>query len=324
MKRLYLFVSVIFGCLDVFAQSVYMHEAQEEAEGTSIFDAVWGAIIFFGIIWVIGQISDSYNKKKELQRKLAWEKEIKIKIEEDKRKAEILKKERDAFAKSLICKNTIEVADFNAVDLGLRNDFVRPLFATENLGAKNQFDNGLIYRWGSNKPARMEELSYEEGCPLRMKTLEELELISCVYGSYRRQFEYDAASKERNGLWHTPDIEEIENLLNNCEWQYIDKYDITGWKVIGPNGNFIFIPIDKNNDRHILLTSSASFDEKKEYECEIGKAKYAQFLEIYRKYEHINSCKIVEFSRFASGYIRPITYGEDHWPGSIITEYEYE
>lgn len=323
MKRSFLLVFTIFGWIDVFAQSVYMHEAQEESEGTNIFDAIWGFILFLLIIWLISKISDGYSKKKELQRKLAWEKEIETKREEEKRKAEKIKKERDVFVKTLICKNTIEVADFNAVDLGLGDDFGNPLFATENLGAKNQFENGIIYGWGMNKPARMQELSYNmEPCPLKMKTLEELELISWDYGSYKGEFEYDAASKERNGLWHTPDIEEIEYLLNNCEWLYIDKYDITGWKVIGPNGNFIFIPIDKNCDRHVLLTSSASFDEEKECSTELGKTKYAQFLEINKKLESSISCRIIELDRLRVGYIRPITYGEDNWPGSIITEYE--
>lgn len=122
-----------------------------------------------------------------------------------------------------------------------------------------------------------------------------------------------------SGLWMTPNNDELDELLTKCNWQYVDKFDITGWKVTVPNGNFIFIPVDKNNDYHILLTSLASFDESKENSTELGRTKFAQFLELYVKSDIVQTVKVKELDRLRVGYIRPATYGEKRRPGSTIT-----
>lgn len=322
MKRYIISILTIVLCICANAQSVYMHEAQEESEGSSFFEALLGFGIFVGVIWLISKISDEYSSKKEAKRKYLREQELKKRREEEKVREAKIKIERDKFAQTLICKNTIEVGGFTAVDLGLGDEFGNPMFADKNLGANNQFENGNIYGWGMNHPAKEQTLaSYNmEPCPIRLKTLEELECISGGYGSYKGEFDFDAASQEINGLWFTPDNDEIDELLSKCNWQFIEKFDIVGWKVTGPNGNFIFIPVNKNNQHHVLLTSLASFDEEKENSTENGRTKFAQFIEIYAKYEDQQFPKIIELDRLRVGYIRPVTYGEDNWPGSIITE----
>lgn len=321
MKRNALLLLSQLISVNIWAQSVYMHEAQEESEGTNIFDTLLGFAIFASIIWLISKISENYNNKKKAQREKEWELEIKRKVEEDREREKQRKIERDRFVQTLICKNTVEVGGFEAVDLGLGDEFANPMFATMNLGATNQFENGRVYGWGMNRPAKRQELSYNmEPCPIRLETLEELEVISGGYGSYKGEFEYDAASKEMNGLWWTPDNDELNELLTKCNWKFVDKFDISGWKVTGPNGNFIFIPVDKNNEYHVLLTSLASFDESKENSTKLGRTKFAQFLELYVKYDSVQTVKVKELDRLRVGYIRPVTYGEDNWPGSIITE----
>lgn len=69
-----------------------------------------------------------------------------------------------------------------------------------------------------------------------------------------------------------------------------------------------------------MLTSSASFDEGKEESTQLGRTKFAQFLELYAKFQNKQAAKIIELDRLRIGYIRPVTYGEDNWQGSIITE----
>lgn len=239
MKRLYyITMFVLLGWIHTFAQSVYMHEAQEEASESNFIDTLFGFAIFVSVICVISKISDNYKNRKEIKRKIEWEKEIQKKIEEEKIA-------RDKFAQSLTCKNTIDVGGFQAIDLGLGDEFGNPMFATMNLGAKSQFENGSIYGWGMNRPAQLQKLSSYgmEPCPIKLKTLEELEIISGGYGSYKGEFDYDAASKEMNGLWFTPDSDELNELMNKCDWQFIDKFDIVGWKVTGPNSNLIFSPL---------------------------------------------------------------------------------
>lgn len=312
MKKIYIILIVLLSRLKIIAQSVYMHEAQEDAEGSSFLDVLLGFVIFVGIISVINKIIENYESKEDAKRKKKWDQEVKERIEKERIKEYERNNARDKFAQTLICRNIVEVGDFPAVDLGLGDHL---MFATKNLGASNQFENGGIYGWGMNRPAERQELiSFNmEPCPIKLKSFED-------FDSYKGEFDFDAASKEINGLWFTPDKDEISELLSKCDWQFIDKFDIVGWKVTGPNGNFIFLPIDRKNEHHVLLTSSASLDESKEVSTQIGKTKFAQFLEIYSKCQGEQVVKIIELDRLRVGYIRPVTYGEDDWPGSFITE----
>ena len=51
MKRNALLLLSQLISVNIWAQSVYMHEAQEESEGTNIFDTLLGFAIFASIIW---------------------------------------------------------------------------------------------------------------------------------------------------------------------------------------------------------------------------------------------------------------------------------
>ena len=116
MKRNALLLLSQLISVNIWAQSVYMHEAQEESEGTNIFDTLLGFAIFASIIWLISKISENYNNKKKAQREKEWELEIKRKVEEDREREKQRKIERDRFVQTLICKNTVEVGGFDAVD----------------------------------------------------------------------------------------------------------------------------------------------------------------------------------------------------------------
>ena len=65
MKRLYILISSLFGWLNVIAQSVYMHEAQHDAEesGATGFTGIFSVIVFFGVIYFISRIWPSKNDK---------------------------------------------------------------------------------------------------------------------------------------------------------------------------------------------------------------------------------------------------------------------
>ena len=68
MKRNALLLLSQLISVNIWAQSVYMHEAQEESEGTNIFDVLLGFAIFASIIWLISKISENYKSKKKAQR----------------------------------------------------------------------------------------------------------------------------------------------------------------------------------------------------------------------------------------------------------------
>lgn len=50
---------------------------------------------------------------------------------------------------------------------------------------------------------------------------------------------YDAAREQWGGSWRLPTKAECEELLWNCDWQWIKDF---GYKVTGPNGKYIYLP----------------------------------------------------------------------------------
>ena len=53
---------------------------------------------------------------------------------------------------------------------------------------------------------------------------------------------YDIAYSKWGKEWRLPTVREFRELLNKCEWHWIDSNDGKGYKIIGPNGNSIFLP----------------------------------------------------------------------------------
>lgn len=73
--------------------------------------------------------------------------------------------------------------------------------------------------------------------------------------------------------WRTPTKAELEELISKCKWRWIRKNGINGYKVIGPNGNFIFLPaagyigfgISSKSGDYGYYWSSTSYDTTTEY-----------------------------------------------------------
>lgn len=79
------------------------------------------------------------------------------------------------------------------------------------------------------------------------------DLATCLYRSLESRgiigsdgnltAEYDAAAANWGGSWRMPTLDEIQELIDNCTWeQKVTMNGVYGNKVIGPNGNFIFLP----------------------------------------------------------------------------------
>ncbi len=54
--------------------------------------------------------------------------------------------------------------------------------------------------------------------------------------------EDDAAYVNWGSMWRTPSLEQIQELCDNCTWQYTQQNGMNGHLVTGPNGNTIFLP----------------------------------------------------------------------------------
>ena len=103
------------------------------------------------------------------------------------------------------------------------------LWATCNVGASSPSDYGNYYAWGETKT----KSSYTEG---NSKT------YNVVMPDISGEPKYDAATANWGEGWRIPTDEELEELIDKCDWQWTTQGGHNGYKVIGPNGNSIFLP----------------------------------------------------------------------------------
>ena len=105
------------------------------------------------------------------------------------------------------------------VDLGLSVKW-----ATCNVGADSPEEYGNYYAWGEiNTKSRYTV----DNCGTWEKN------IGDIKGTSR-----DVAHQKWGGNWRIPTVEEFQELVDKCDWDW----DGDGYIVTGPNGNSIFLP----------------------------------------------------------------------------------
>lgn len=122
------------------------------------------------------------------------------------------------------------------VDLGLPSGI---LWATCNIGASSPSEIGDYFAWGEKES----------------KDAYGWETYELCRGSYNSIFKYtendgksilepqdDVAKSKLGGEWRIPSKEDMEELVEECEWKWLSQNGQLGWKVIGPNNNYIFLP----------------------------------------------------------------------------------
>ena len=120
--------------------------------------------------------------------------------------------------------NTINGHEY--VDLGLASGLK---WATCNVGASLPEKCGDYYAW-----AEVETKSTYSGenCVTYGKNM------SDISGNTT----YDVARKKWGSSWRLPTRAEFQELLDKCKWEWTTQGGKEGYKVIGPNGNSIFLP----------------------------------------------------------------------------------
>ena len=145
------------------------------------------------------------------------------------------------------------------VDLGLSVKW-----ATCNIGATKPEEFGDYFAWGEVEPKEVYNWStYKHG--------KQTELIKYCDESYcgKNGFvdnkfyldsEDDAAVINWGGNWRMPTRIEQEELINNCTWIWTTQKKVNGYKIIGPNGNSIFLPLsgfaEENKIKQINIFAS--------------------------------------------------------------------
>lgn len=137
----------------------------------------------------------------------------------------------------------------NAVDLGLS-----VYWSDRNIGAYTEcngcpeygydyYENiiGCHFDWGETGPN-------QKVCMCNVTTLE-LKRNNIIDDQKRLSDEYDAAKVNWGTPWRMPTYDEVQELIDLCEWEYCKQFGYDGYKVTGPNGSSIFLPLGGEIDK---------------------------------------------------------------------------
>ena len=116
--------------------------------------------------------------------------------------------------------------NYEYVDLGLPSGLK---WATCNVGAENPEDYGDYFAWGETKTKDTYTADNNITNGLQIEDIS-------------GDSEYDAAAANWRGDWRMPILAECAELLEECKWEWIMQGGVYGYRVVGPNGNYIFLP----------------------------------------------------------------------------------
>ena len=118
----------------------------------------------------------------------------------------------------------------HAVDLGLS-----VLWADFNVGGTTSNSKGSLFGWG-DVSGQIKSLDVADYVPLRKYVSHQIE-------GDMGATEYDIATYQWGSKWRMPNRKHWEELMNKCQW-FMEKHDdIMGYRVVGPNGKEIFLPV---------------------------------------------------------------------------------
>ena len=124
------------------------------------------------------------------------------------------------------CEPDGYIAGHGYVDLGLPSGVK---WATCNVGASSPEDYGDYFAWGETSPKA--EYTWENSVTFG-------DQMSDISGNAQ----YDAATANWGGSWRMPTNDEMQELVDHCEWEWTEVNGVNGSRVIGPNGSCIFLP----------------------------------------------------------------------------------
>lgn len=128
------------------------------------------------------------------------------------------------------------------VDLGLPSG---TLWATCNIGASSPEEYGDYYAWGETETKNDYSWSTYKWCNGTENTLTKY-ISNSSYGSVDNKWELDleddVAHVKWGGKWRMPTNGEMIEFKSNCTWTWTILNGVYGYKVVGKNGNSIFLP----------------------------------------------------------------------------------
>ena len=140
----------------------------------------------------------------------------------------------DVYVFSSVKSFTTEDIPEGAVDLGLS-----VLWASCNVGADSPEEYGGYFAWGetTTKSDYSSSTSITYGL-----SISALEYRGIIGADGQLAPAYDAATVNWGDDWRMPTLDEIEELIDRCTWEWTSVNEVNGRLVTGPNGNSIFLP----------------------------------------------------------------------------------
>ncbi len=113
-----------------------------------------------------------------------------------------------------------------------------PYWATTNIGAEKPEDYGLYFWWGDTTGHRPSgttfSFSFEaSNCPTYGKSTSELQSEGWITGGGVLAPEHDAAHVLWGGKWRIPTLQDVQDLVDNCDWEETAQNGVSGYVVRG-------------------------------------------------------------------------------------------
>ncbi len=171
-----------------------------------------------------------------------------------------------------------EIGGYEYVDLGLPSGLK---WATCNVGSTLPTDYGDYFAWGETEIKE----EYNVGNSLTHGIN-----MDDISGNSN----YDVVRKKWGNTWRMPTKEEMQELADYCEWEWVHFNGINGIWCTGLNGNYIFLP----------ATQFSSGIGSGHYWCSTPDTDY------YRSYNlsfYPNNVEVFSWFRFNGLPVRPVT-----------------
>ena len=181
------------------------------------------------------------------------------------------------------------------IDLGLPSGLK---WATCNVGSNNPEDYGDYFAWGETTTTS--EYTLENSLTYGL-SISELQSQGIIDGDYNLTPSHDAATANWGGTWRLPTKAEMEELKNNCTWEWTVQGGKNGYKVTGPNGNNIFLPAAgcRNGSSLYYAGEYGDYWSSTPYD---SYSYYAWYLYFYSGVQYMN-----DYYRYRGLSVRPVT-----------------
>lgn len=183
-------------------------------------------------------LSLSEKERQERNSKTEQERQKKEKREAGEKKSRVERGSKPKQENNKQSSRTINGHEY--VDLGLPSGLK---WATCNVGANKPEEYGDYFAWGETE-AKQEYISenYKNVRVIGKKGFLGIGKKEKFGFDISGNPQYDVARKNWGGSWRMPTKDEMQELVDYCEWEWTEVNGVKGSNVIGPNGSCIFLP----------------------------------------------------------------------------------